>query len=234
MAELVSVDGAKVLAVYAHPDDPEVSCGGTLRRVAATQGEAHLVVCCRGDKGTVAPGEQAVELAARRRAEVETAAAILGLASIEFLDLPDGEFDNTRSERALLVGHIRAVAPEVVICPDPTAVFFGDSYFNHRDHRMVGWATLDACAPAASSELYFPEAGPPHQVSTVLMSGTLEPDAYVDVEGYLDAKIGAVSAHGSQIPEGTDVSEHLRRRASEEGVQVGVADAESFRRLRLA
>ena len=67
------------------------------------------------------------------------------------------------------------------MCPDPTAVFFGDAYVNHADHRAVGWATLDAVAPAAALPLYFPDLGPPHQVATVLLTGTLEPDAWVDV-----------------------------------------------------
>lgn len=233
MAELTSLDGVRVMAVYAHPDDPEVSCGGTLRRVSATDGEAHLVVCARGDKGTVRSGHDPSELGSVRRDEVKDASAILGLASVDFLDLPDGEFDNTVEFRERLVARIREVQPDVLICPDPTAVFFGETYFNHRDHRVVGWATLDACAPASGSALYFPDAGPPHEVSSVFLTGTLEPDVYVDVSGFLDDKIAAVAAHMSQIPEGADVAEHLRRRAQEEGVQAGVSEAESFRRLRL-
>lgn len=234
MAELTSVDGTRVMAVYAHPDDPEVSCGGTLRRASASGGEAHLVVCASGDKGAVTPGQDPGLLASRRRDEVNEAAEILGLTTVEFLDLPDGEFDNTLDVRERLVAHIRAVRPEVVICPDPTAVLFGETYFNHRDHRVVGWATLDACAPAAASPLYFPDSGPPHQVGSVLMSGTLEPNVYVDVSGFLDDKIAAVASHSSQIPEDSDVSVHLRRRAQEEGAQAGVGEAESFRSLRLS
>ena len=42
-----------------------------------------------------------------------------------------------------------ALRPEVVIGPDPTAVFFGDGYVNHVDHRTIGWTLLDAVAPAA-------------------------------------------------------------------------------------
>ena len=205
----------------------------TLRRAAASGGEAHLVVCASGDKGAVAPGQDPAGLAGIRRDEVSEAAEILGLSSVELLDLPDGEFDNTLEVRQRLVERIRTVRPEIVICPDPTAVFFGDTYFNHRDHRVVGWATLDSCAPASASGLYFPDAGPPHQVGSVLLSGTLEPNAYVDVGGFLDDKIAAVASHRSQIPEGSDVSVHLRRRAEEEGVQVGVDEAESFRSLRL-
>jgi LmbE family N-acetylglucosaminyl deacetylase len=98
----------------------------------------------------------------------------------------------------------------------------------------VGWATLDACAPAAASPLYFPEAGPPHQVGTLLLSGTLEPDVWIDVENALDRKIEALLCHASQV--GTDgriIGEIVRSRAEEAGSAGGVRHAEGFRRVRL-
>ncbi len=62
--------------------------------------------------------------------------------------------------------------PNFVCGHDPTVVFFGREYFNHRDHRIAGTALLDAVAPVAALPLYFPDAGPAHQVDTVLLSGT--------------------------------------------------------------
>ena len=123
----------------------------------------------------------------------------------------------------------------VVVGPDPTAVFFGDSYVNHRDHREVGWAVLDAVAPAASSPLYFPDQGPPHQVGGVLLSGTLEPDAWVDVTATIEQKITAVACHESRLGGDPDlVRQLLRARTAESGVHAGVAHAEGYRRLRFA
>ena len=49
-----------------------------------------------------------------------------------------------------IVAAVRGTRPDVVVCPDPTAVFFGPSYFNHHDHRVVGWSVLDAVSPAAA------------------------------------------------------------------------------------
>jgi len=113
-------------------------------------------------------------------------------------------------------------------------VFFGDSYFNHRDHREVGWAVLDAVAPAAATPLYFPEQGPPHHVGAVLLSGTLAPDAWVDVTTTIEQKVAAVACHQSRLGDDPDlVRELLRARTAEAGAQVGVAHAESYRRLRL-
>ncbi|MBV9412933.1 MAG: PIG-L family deacetylase, partial [Acidimicrobiia bacterium] len=51
MAELVDTIPARVLGVYAHPDDPEISCGGTLARWAKSGAEVHVLICTRGEKG---------------------------------------------------------------------------------------------------------------------------------------------------------------------------------------
>jgi LmbE family N-acetylglucosaminyl deacetylase len=126
------------------------------------------------------------------------------------------------------------VGPETVVCPDPTAVFFGERYFNHRDHRIVGWVAMDAVAPAAALPHYFPEAGPAHQVSSVYLSGTLAPNVWVDVSAFIDAKAEALLCHRSQIDEpGEWLRTVVRQRAEEAGRQAGVRYAEGFRRLLL-
>jgi LmbE family N-acetylglucosaminyl deacetylase len=230
---LVTDVPARVLAVYAHPDDPEVSCGGTLAHWAAHGAEVRLVVVNAGDKGSPDPATDPADLTRRRAGEVHAAAEVLGLAGVELLGLPDGEVSNDLALRGRLVALVRTHRPEVVICPDPTAVFFGDSYVNHRDHREVGWAVVDAVAPAAGSALYFPEAGPAHQVGALLLSGTFDADAWVDVSDAVEAKVSAVSCHESRV--GGDpalVAELLRLRTAETGAQAGVPHAESFRRLR--
>jgi LmbE family N-acetylglucosaminyl deacetylase len=127
---------------------------------------------------------------------------------------------------------IRGVRPDVVICPDPTAAFFGRSYVNHRDHRVVGWATLDAVAPAAWMPLYFPDAGAPHRVPSVYLSGTLEPDVWVDVSDSIDSKAEALLCHETQLGEaGEALRRAVRERAEQAGRQAGVRYAEGFRLL---
>jgi LmbE family N-acetylglucosaminyl deacetylase len=224
----------RAVAVYAHPDDPEVSCGGTLARWAAAGTEVHVVICAAGDKGTSDPAVAPEELARRRAAEVAAATAALGVAGHHLLGLPDGEVDNTAELRQRLVTLLRRLRPQVVVCPDPTAVFFGSSYFNHRDHREVGWATLDAVAPAAASPHYFPDAGPPHQVEAVYLSGTLEPDLWVEITGTIEAKAQALLCHASQLGEtGEWLRQVVHQRAEEGGRVAGVPYAEGFRLLRL-
>ena len=114
-------------------------------------------ITTQGDKGTQDPDADLDALAALRVEETAKAAALLGFAGTRHLDHPDGELVDDHELRGSIVRVIREVRPEVVLCPDPTAVFFGDGYYNHRDHRVTGWATLDAVAPAAGNPHYFPE-----------------------------------------------------------------------------
>jgi LmbE family N-acetylglucosaminyl deacetylase len=223
-----------VLAVYAHPDDPEIACGGTLARWARAGSDVHVLLCTRGEKGSHDPKVKPADLARRRAGEVAEAAKVLGIAGHQQLKIGDGELENSEDLRRQIVSAVRRVRPEVVVCPDPTAVFFGDRYFNHRDHREVGLATLDAVSPAASNPHYFPNAGPVHRVSTVLLSATLEPNAWVDIGETIEVKIDALACHQSQL---TDAGEWFRgfvkERAEEAGRVAGVTYAEGFRRLAL-
>jgi LmbE family N-acetylglucosaminyl deacetylase len=225
---------ARALAVFAHPDDPEVGCGGTLARWASLGAEVHLVIANRGEKGSHDPATDPDALAEHRADEVARAAEVLGLAGVEHLGYPDGEIENDAGLRGRLIEIVRRLRPEALVAPDPTAVFFGDSYVNHRDHRQLGWAVLDCLVPAASP-LYAPDGGPAHQVGLVLLSGTLEANAWVDIDAALDQKVAAVACHESRL--GGDpalVARLLEQRAAEEGSRAGIAHAEGFRRLRFS
>ncbi|MFA5885618.1 MAG: PIG-L deacetylase family protein [Acidimicrobiia bacterium] len=230
---------ASALAVYAHPDDPEISCGGTLAKWAAAGCRVSVLVTTRGEKGTVDPDADLEALAALRREETLAAAAVLGIAETHHLAHGDGDLVEDHLLRGEIVHHVRRLRPEVVLCPDPTAVFFGGSYFNHRDHRVTGWATLDAVAPAAANPHYFPEqlaAGlEVHQVRAVYLSGTLEPDTWIDIGDTLERKIDGLFCHASQLTETGDwFREFLRGSAEEAGRAAGVPFAEAFRRIELA
>ncbi|MGO8860219.1 MAG: PIG-L deacetylase family protein [Acidimicrobiales bacterium] len=222
------------LAVYAHPDDADVACGGTLARWAKAGTSVHLVVCTDGGKGTSDPKAKSERLVAIRAAELEESSALIGLASVANLGYPDGELVDSEAFREVLVEWVRRLRPDVVCGHDPTALFFGQEYFNHRDHRIAGAALLDAVVPAAALPLYFPAAGPAHQVTTVLLSGTLDPDVWVDVTETIECKAAAVECHRTQFAEpGGWAGEAVRRRAEEEGRRSGARFAEGFRRLTL-
>ena len=87
-------------------------------------------------------------------------------------------------------------------------------------------------APAAANPHYFKEAGQAHRVRTLYLSGTLEPDAWVDVTPTIDAKTEAIACHLSQLGDtGEWLRGAVRQRAEEAGRQVAVPFAESFRRI---
>ena len=233
MATLDTDVPATALAIYAHPDDPEVSVGGTLAVWADAGASIHVCICAEGDKGSgslVDPNQ----LVARRRGEVAAAGEVLGITAHHWLGYRDGEIDDDHQLRERLVQLIRRVRPDVVVGADPTAVFFGQHYVNHADHRGLGWATIDAVSPAAGNPNYFPGAGPAHQVSRLYLSGTLEPDVWVDTSTTIDRKARAVACHASQVGEpGEWLRLVVRERAEQAGRQAGVPFAEAFRRLSL-
>ncbi len=234
MAELLDGIPGRALAIYAHPDDPDVSCGGTLAVWAKGGCEVRVLLCTDGGKGSQDPAIDRRELVVQRAAEAAEAGALIGVAGQESLNYPDGELTDAPEFREALVSAVRRHRPEVVLCPDPTAIFFGQEYFNHRDHRVVGMAALDAVAPAAALPHYFPDSGPAHQVSTVLLSGTLEPDVWVDISTTVDIKGEAVGCHRSQFPDGLEwASAAMRLGAEDAGKRAGVPFAEGFRRLQL-
>ncbi len=234
VSQVYSKIPSSALAFYAHPDDADVSCGGTMAMWAEVGARVDLVVCTKGEKGTIDAAKDMSDLESERLLELEEARKIVGISQIVNLSMPDGCLENSVKFRSKIVRLIRQFKPETVMCPDPTAVFFGSGYFNHRDHRELGWAVLDSVSPAASLPHYFPSEGPSHQVNTVLMSGSLEADAYVDVTRSIQRKVDAVLCHRSQIGDRAEwMREVISSRAKETGKAIGVGYAEAFRLLEL-
>jgi len=228
-----------VLASFAHPDDAEISSGGTLAKWAAEGREVHLLVLTNGDRGSGDPAQDRAGLARIRAAETAAAARLLGLAAARVLGTHDGELENTAEVRAEVVRAIREIRPATVLTCDPTAWFFGDGYVNHADHRAAGAVTLDAVFPAAGNPHFFAEqlaeGLSAWSVPEVWMGWTLEPNHHEDVSDYMDRKLAALGLHRSQV-EGDMLGffeEWLPREAEEAGRRIGVRYAESFRVVKL-
>ena len=83
------------------------------------------------------------KLAQIRRVEQRAACATLGVSEIEFLDYDDGQLQPTLDLRRDLVRALRQYQPEVVLTNDPTALFLGDQYINHPDHRAAAQAAIE-------------------------------------------------------------------------------------------
>lgn len=231
-ANTVSPIPSSALAIYAHPDDAEVSCGGTLAFWSRNGCQVDVVIGTTGDKGSSDEFVSTNELVCLREQEIAQSAKLTGISAYHMLKYPDGAINNDEVLREKLVALMRKLKPEVVLCPDPTSVFFGQHYYNHRDHREVGWAVLDSISPAVSSPLYFPNTGKAHKVEKVLLSGTSYPDKWVDISTALEVKISALLCHKTQLRQDPQMlAEVIRQRAEEEGRRLGLSYAESFRQL---
>jgi LmbE family N-acetylglucosaminyl deacetylase len=226
-----------VLAIYTHPDDCEISCGATLTKWAAAGLTVIIAVVTDGEKGSQNRDEDRAALVATRRDEQRAGAARMGAKDVRFFDYRDGELENTLEVRADLVRLIREIRPGLVVCPDPTAWFFGGQYYNHRDHRMTGEAVLDAVSPAAGNPHFFPEqldeGLEPWNVPQMWLAPTLEPNHTEDVTGFIETKLAALEEHRSQLAD--DQLELFRSwlpmAAKEAGKEIGVAAGEGFRVL---
>ncbi|GAB4528980.1 MAG: PIG-L family deacetylase [Anaerolineae bacterium] len=207
----------RVLVVMAHPDDPEFFAGGTIALWAREGAEIIYLILTNGNKGSDDPAMTPERLARLRQQEQRAAANLLGVKTIIFLDEPDGELQATLSLRQRVVREIRRYRPQVVICPDPSVYYFGDSYVNHPDHRTAGQVALEAIFPAARNPMYhaelLEEGLSPHAVHEIYLAGTVQPNRWVDITDVFDVKIQAIRSHASQLPDPKATIERVRQRA---------------------
>ena len=170
-----------------------------------------------GNKGSDDPEMTPEQLARLRQEEQRAAASRLGVKTIIFLDQPDGELQATLQLRQRVVREIRRHRPDIIICPDPSAYYFGNSYVNHPDHRVAGQVALEAIFPAARNAMYHPEllgeGLMPHPVHEIYLAGASQPDRWVDITDVMDVKIEAIRSHASQLPDPEGTLERLRQRA---------------------
>jgi LmbE family N-acetylglucosaminyl deacetylase len=227
-----------VLAVFAHPDDAEISVGGTIAKWCAAGREVHLLVLTNGDRGSSDPAQDREDLARIRYAETVAAGQVLGLASVRILSIHDGELENTDDVREAVTRRVREVRAETLLSCDPTLIFFRDSYYNHSDHRTAGFIALDSV---------FPGSGNPHfhsehlgegleiqEVTDVWLGWTDEPNHVEDISEHFRAKVDALAEHASQLAEGIRFFEKfLAEDAVKAGEKIGVTHAEEFRVLDL-
>jgi LmbE family N-acetylglucosaminyl deacetylase len=224
----------RALAILAHPDDAEFMAGGTLAHWLAAGWQVAYVLCTNGGAGTQDRAMTPARLSAIRQAEQRAAAAALGVASVEFLEYADGELQHTLDLRRQLTRAIRHHRPDRLLCFDPVTRWFPD-YINHADHWTSGEAALAAAFPAAREFLAFPdllaEGLEPHKVMEVWLTGTLQPNEWIDIAETLDRKIAAMLHHVSQVGDGAEATAAIRARAAAIGAQapVPLAAAEVFR-----
>jgi len=215
-----------ILAIAAHRDDVELTCGGTLIKAVGLGRRTAVLDLTQGETGTRGSAEL-------RAAEASRAAEILGLAARENLGLPDAGIVNMPATRAELAKAIRRFAPRVVIAPAPGG--------RHPDHRVTAELVRDACfiAGLAKVEPSVPKHRP-HKVLHTLSyrEDHQKPTFVVDVSAEFERKLEAVRAYASQFhgvtqagevyPNGEPLYDIVRHQAAHYGSLIRTRYGEPF------
>jgi len=221
-----------VLAIFAHPDDIEFSCAGTVARWARAGSRICYVLCTSGDVGIATPGMTREKAAEIREAESREAARITGVEDIVFLKEPDCMLEATLALRKKLVREIRRFCPEVVVCGDPTVLWAGNDYINHPDHRAAAQAAIDAVFPASGQPNLYEELEEEglhaHKVRKVYVSSWGPSEIFVSIDATIDVKLAALRAHKSQLGD-WDPEPQLKQWSGEAAKGKEMDYAESFR-----
>jgi LmbE family N-acetylglucosaminyl deacetylase len=223
------------LVLFAHPDDAEFMCGGTVASWVADGTQVHYVVITDGAAGSNEPGLTREEISVVRLQEQRDAAAVLGVASVAFLGEPDGMLEVNLETRRKVCREVRRHRPDVLLAPDPSRLWFGDGYVNHWDHKQAGLLALTAVMPDAPTRPMFPElldeGFEPFEIPNLWLASN-EPDTFVDITAAMPTKLAALAAHVSQGA--AEAGDRVRERAEAVAAQSGdgMTYAEGFKAFR--
>lgn len=240
MTQIDTYIPSSFIAIFAHPDDIEFGCAGTLAKWIKAGARARYVIVTSGDvgvarDGVAAEGMTRAKAAAIREAETTAAAHAIGVEDITFFREPDGMVVNDIALRRRMVREIRQFQPEVVVTADPTLLYTPRGGINHPDHRAVGGAALDAVFPASGQPNLFEElAGDgihAHKVRKVYVVSWGEGDHLVDISDTIEQKIEALLKHESQVGHVEGLGDRIRERGQERAGDSGLGYAECFRVL---
>jgi N-acetylglucosamine malate deacetylase 1 len=215
-----------VLAISAHPDDVELTCGGTLASLKSRGYRFGIVDLTRGEMGTRGTPEIRAKEAAR-------AAEILGAEFRETLDLGDGGLRRDRESELAVIDVIRREKPRLIFTPYPDD--------RHPDHRRAGQVVTDAAYYAGLRKIETGHAAyRPQQTLYFSTFQVHEPEFLVDVTPFIEVRRAAMHAFASQFHDPnskeplTKLSENtfldaLEGRARHFGWLIGVEFAEGFK-----
>jgi N-acetylglucosamine malate deacetylase 1 len=206
-----------VVAIAAHRDDVELTCGGTLAKAVRAGHRAGIIDLTQGEMGT--RGD-----AATRAAEAARAANVLGVSVRLNAGMRDAHLSNDEASRVTLVELIRRLQPRVVILPFPVG--------RHPDHRIASELGRDACYLAGLAKYAPGKGGGAHRPYKVLYSlayreDPVKPTFVVDISDVFEQKMEAIRCYASQFagakaagevfPTGQDLFELIRVQSAHYG-----------------
>jgi N-acetylglucosamine malate deacetylase 1 len=220
-----------VLAIAAHPDDIELSCGGTIAKLVKQGKKVGIVDMTQGEMGTRGSAEIRLQ-------EAQKAAEILGLSARENLKFYDGKFTTGHINKLRLSRVIRRYQPEVLFIPHWLE--------RHPDHERAHRLARDAWFYAGLSKIKTEEddgtaqeAFRPKIYYHYMQKFEFEPTFVVDISDVYDIRLKAIQAYASQFhnPESNDPEtllskpdfmQFIETRARFYGSRIGVKFAEPF------
>ena len=220
----VESSAVDVLAIAAHRDDVEQTCGGTLLRMASRGLRTGILDLTQGEAGTRGTAED-------RAREAREAARILGVAWRQALDLPDGAIENTLENRLKIVRVLRQLRPRVVILPYWQA--------RHPDHAIVATLGYEACFLSGLAKVEA-DLSPhrPFKIVYASLYADVRPSFVVDITPFIEQRHLALMAYRSQyanqaaggalfVPE-EEIRERTWAEARHYGLLAGVRYGEPF------
>ena len=215
---------ADILAIAAHRDDVEQTCGGTLLKMAERGYRTAALDLTQGEMGTRGTVED-------RAREAEEAARIMKIGWRQALDIPDGRVENTYENRLKVARVIRQLRPRVLILPYWQA--------RHPDHATVATLGYEAAFLAGLSKLDL--GAPSHRPFKIIYASLyadVRPTFVVDISEQFDTRFAALMAYRSQyddqqagsslFPRKDEIRERVAAMAGFYGLLGGVRYAEPF------
>jgi bacillithiol biosynthesis deacetylase BshB1 len=220
------MESVDILAIAAHRDDVELTCGGTLIKAARLGRRTAILDLTAGETGTRGSAQL-------RGEEAEAASRILGVVARENLGLPDAGIENTPAVRTQLAVAIRRFRPTIVIAPP--------LHGRHPDHHIAGQLIRDACFVAGLKKIA-PDFEP-HRPKKVVHAiayreDYVKPTFVVDISDEFEAKMEAIRCYASQFdgamqagevyPTGEPLYEVIRHQAAHYGSLIRTRYGEPF------
>jgi bacillithiol biosynthesis deacetylase BshB1 len=214
-----------VLSIVAHPDDTELTCGGTVIKMAEAGYKVGVLDLTAGESGT--RGNSTL-----RAKEARKAARVMGLAHRENLFFPDAGIEDLREYKLKIAQRLRALRPRTLILP----------YWEgrHPDHYTTGRIGYEACFLAGLARL--PLEGRPHRPHKIIYASqyvpSVRPSFVVDITTQFEKKLKAILCYSSQFsprkdmqnlfPSRADLRERVASLARHFGLMIGVRYGEPF------
>ena len=219
-----------ILAIGAHPDDTELSCGGTILSHISQGLKVGILDLTGGELGTRGTIET-------RREEAANAAQILGVAVRENAGFADGFFVNDKEHQLALISYIRKYQPDIILAP---AI-----HDRHPDHARAAQLIEDAAFLSGLAKVEtklngeLQQAFRPKAVYHYIQALDVKPDFAVDISAFFDKKLEAVRAYRTQFydPKSKEPNTFISSpeflnfvigRGSHYGVPLGVKYAEAY------